>query len=514
MNIKSILNSYLNKVKTMPKEDTIELRHVRGVIGEKTDLPRVNPGASLSGKIGSMLLKQSGVPELAYLFGSSNQNKDITLEAGESDIVSMASDGTSLYVGTNTTPGIIVKIDIDTFTRVGAITLNANENNIYSLWLDSTYLYAGAYNTVGAPVFSRIVRIRLSDFTRVDALILTEHFLNELTSDGTFLYGATLDNVVAKVNIDSFTEVDTLATSGSDLICDGPFLYVAAGAVPETIRKIDLSTFTVLSTITFAAGEDTAGKLFKHGKYLYVGLNISPGKVIKVDLDTFTEASTVTFNAGENLVSSLFSDGPFLYAGMRTSPGQLVMINLGVFARESAFAFDAGYNTINCMWTDSTYVYIGFGTNPGRIARRYILPSVDLYQRKIDLIDEQTHSGKYYITPAAAAGILLTSSAVAWTKGSYSEIVASSGYSTIWLTGIVLNSMPISVEMEVDIATGAAGSESVIATVAHIQDSGSRAMEYTLSPPIKVAAGTRLSGRVAKATAAAGTLRVKLRYKD
>src|SRR2546428_7771099 len=73
------------------------------------------------------------------------------------------------YFGTETSPGIVVKVRLADFTRVGALTLNPGEDLLSSAVIDST----GGYAYFGTDTFPGIiVKVRLSDFTRVGALTL------------------------------------------------------------------------------------------------------------------------------------------------------------------------------------------------------------------------------------------------------------------------------------------------------------------------------------------------------
>jgi len=44
---------------------------------------------------------------------------------------------------TYTSPGIVVKVDLTTFTRVGAVTLNTGEENLASAVVSGNYAYFG-----------------------------------------------------------------------------------------------------------------------------------------------------------------------------------------------------------------------------------------------------------------------------------------------------------------------------------------------------------------------------------
>ncbi len=325
----------------MPKEETIELKHIRNVIGEKEDLPKQNPRASLSSRIHTLLLRTIGVPQLTHLYGALGLNKTLTLATGEDSIVSLFSDGTYLYAGSYTIPGKVVKIDLSTFTAVSTLTLTAGEDSIVSLFSDGTYLYAGSYTI--------------------------------------------------------------------------------------------------------------------------------PGKVVKIDLSTFTAVSTLTLTAGEDSIVSLFSDGTYLYAGSYTIPGKIV--------------------------------------------RRYIIPTSDLHKRKIDVIDEQTHTGVYSLYPTLSDGVLVTSGIGVYVMGAYVEIVPAGTIKTaFYITSIFINRVSGNAGFEVEVATGAAASESKIATVFVRMDNLARSNECILPIPIKVASNTRISAMMADSTGGL-TARIRIHYK-
>jgi len=104
------------------------------------------------------------------------EDASIPLAAGEGWIYGMASDGTYLYLGLGTAapnPGIIVRVDLATFTRVDALTLPitlpwaAAERDPWSLFVYNNYLWALCESWP-----ANIVKIDLATFTRVDALQL------------------------------------------------------------------------------------------------------------------------------------------------------------------------------------------------------------------------------------------------------------------------------------------------------------------------------------------------------
>jgi ethanolamine utilization microcompartment shell protein EutS len=78
------------------------------------------------------------------------------------------------YFGTDTDPGMVVKVRLSDLTRVGVLTLTTGEDYLYSAVIDAAngFAYFGTATYPGPDV---VVKVRLSDFTRVGALTLTEY---------------------------------------------------------------------------------------------------------------------------------------------------------------------------------------------------------------------------------------------------------------------------------------------------------------------------------------------------
>ncbi|MBK8794181.1 MAG: hypothetical protein IPN59_13925, partial [Holophaga sp.] len=73
------------------------------------------------------------------------------------------------YYGTRTATGVIVKVRLSDFTRVGQLYLNPNENYLSAAAID----VAGGFAYFGTGTFSgTVVKVRLSDLTRVGAISL------------------------------------------------------------------------------------------------------------------------------------------------------------------------------------------------------------------------------------------------------------------------------------------------------------------------------------------------------
>lgn len=116
---------------------------------------------------------------------------------------------------------------------------------------------------------------------------------------------------------------------------------------------------------------------------------------------------------------------------------------------------------------------------------------------------------RQYTAPSAADAVSITPAAVAWTNSAYGTLLASTPAACV-LTGVTVytthgTSSSVAYDFEVDIATGAAGAEVVIATVrgynklSFATGNTGPTHAYVLPIPIdNIAAGVRLSARLRK----------------
>jgi len=389
----------------MANESTNQVQKLESVVGKKSDLPSLISKSSISSRLRSLVVKAFGVPQLIHLYGALGLNKTLTLAVGETLIRALFSDGNYLYAVCGTAPGIVVKIDLNTFTRVSSITFSPGEDTTTTIFSDGVYLYIGCSTDPGIP--GKIIKIDISTFTYVSTLTLAagEDTIDSMFSDGTYLYVGctTIPGKIVKVSLDTFTSVATLTLAvGENLVdsmfSDGNYLYVGSNTSPGKIIKIDLSSFSTIATLTLPVGNASVSSLFSDGTYLYASLRMNPGRIVKIDLYTFTVIGTIILSAGENSVESLFSDGTYLYAGCQTDPGEIVTIDLSTFTKIVTITLPVGENSVGSLFSDGPYLYIGLILgNPGKIIRRYIIPSNDRHQRKIDLM-------KDFLTPGDTPG--------------------------------------------------------------------------------------------------------------
>jgi hypothetical protein len=286
-----------------------------------------------------------------------------------------------IYTGTK-----IVKVNLSTFTRIGALTLNNGESPIVSAEIDTANGFA-YFCTDTIP--GKVVKVNLSGFTRVGALTLNAGedrlFAPVIDLTNGFLYVGTdtSPSKVVKINLSTFTHAGALPlqfTGERNLYCAAidtanGFAYFSTDSSPANVVKVNLSTFTRVGAITLSAGEDNlrSAVIDAGNGFAYFGTGTSPGKVVKVNLSTFTRVGALTLNAGEDGLTSAVIDvaNGFAYFGTSTSPGIVVKVDLSSFTRVGALTLNASeFNLYSAVIdTANGFAYFGTTSSPGIIVK-------------------------------------------------------------------------------------------------------------------------------------------------
>lgn len=226
-----------------------------------------------------------------------------------------------LYLGHHGCPASITKVDLDTFTEDGFITLLASDGNNISVLHspDGEYMYVGFLYAATAPYppdwTSKIVKIRLSDFTRFDVLALppaekdTFHHMSGMHSDDTYLYTCNeplYGGRIARVLLSNFTFVDKMVLSGDEAYCRDIIHYLGNlyVATDPGLVKITASTMTRVGRVDAVYGW-YCWNVTLSGSYLYFidygdpYWEEEPDRVIKVTLSTFTLHSVLEFSLAD-----------------------------------------------------------------------------------------------------------------------------------------------------------------------------------------------------------------------
>ena len=139
------------------------------------------------------------------------------------------------------------------------------------------------------------------------------------------------------------------------------YIYGGTQTLPSQVIKFSVGTMEPVANITLLEddGYTQESCVIVVGDYLYLGNWKSPGpaRIVKVDLTTFTKISTLMLDSGDTAVWDLASDGTYLYAACSTA--RLVRINLTDFTRVDHLALNA---TAYALHYENGYVYAGISS--------------------------------------------------------------------------------------------------------------------------------------------------------
>jgi len=270
----------------------------------------------------------------------------LTLTGDGGGGVSMAVDPAELYayVGTGASPAKIVKVRLSDMSRIDAIELATGENNAAALAIDDAgeYLYACCYTTA-----AKIVKIRLSDFTAIGTLTLE-----------------TGENLASCAAWDSVTQ----------------HLYVglAPVGVAGIIAKIGPGTTTPtrVAVLTLSSGDNYpySMALDSAAGYGYWGCFTSPGRIVKVALaGNMTRTAALDLTAGENSIRGMAADVTrgYLYAGCWLSAIKVAKVAISSFTESAVLTLSAGENETRFLAIDEVngHLFVGCNLSPGKIVK-------------------------------------------------------------------------------------------------------------------------------------------------
>ncbi len=274
--------------------------------------------------------------------------------------------GTYAYFGNDNAPGQVVKVDLSTFQIAGVLTLLhdappavTGEDNLTSAVIDPAgrYAYFGTTDSLSdtTRTAGRVVKVDLASFTRVGAVTLApgETWLQSAVMDplGRYAYfgaagvGSTAGSIV-RIDLATFQRAGAVGLDGAEenrptsAVIDrqGAYAYFSTlgGTSAARIVKIDLDTLLRVSVLAptkaLESARGTPGALDPAGRYAYFGMSQpgvprptnpfspgpSPSVVARIDLATFQHVYSVPLPAGDfgQLASAVIDpQGRFAYFG-------------------------------------------------------------------------------------------------------------------------------------------------------------------------------------------------------
>jgi hypothetical protein len=279
------------------------------------------------------------------------------------------SDG-YLYIGDFTAPGQIDKVRLSDFTEMTLLSL-PGYNGAGSIVIDETGIDHYAYVGMGN---GRVFKVNLTTYD-VDASAGADINLYSATIDTAngFAYFVSYNSVcvVDKFSLSSFGFVTSVTFDGAEGNCRTSAIDLANGYlyVPtETSKvvKVDLSTFSRIGFVATTPQFLNSIVIDPAGDFAYVGDDSSnPGKIVKIDLSSFTVTTTMTLNAiGERRLEGAVMDsaGDYAYFGVAFTPSMIIKIQLSDFTENDVLMFDPGERSIQgaaAIDTAGGFAYFG-----------------------------------------------------------------------------------------------------------------------------------------------------------
>jgi hypothetical protein len=324
----------------------------------------------------------------------------IQLPKGESFLKSAVVDPAGDYAYFGGSSGKVVKVDLDTFQRVGAITLlgpDGSRARLRAAVIDPAgrfAYFAGDNWSAGTNV---VVRVDLEAFTQTAVLVLDpdEVPIQSAVIDpaGDYAYFGTAgfeDGKIVKVDLASFTRVGAIDLQIGDqelgepsaAVMDpaGRYAYFAtSGGFTGRVLKVDLAAFQVADVMALASPEESepvSAVIDPAGDFAYVGAR--GNRIVKVDLGSFRRVAAITLPSGESIhdgTAVMDPAGHFAYfgtyAGRHVSgevgyPPGVVKIDLRTFARAHHITPepDLDVDNLGSAVIDPAGNYAYFGTDP------------------------------------------------------------------------------------------------------------------------------------------------------
>lgn len=300
------------------------------------------------------------------------------LSAGENQARAIVEDDDYIYVGLNTVPGKIVRIEKDNFDRSETKTLAQGEDRVTSLVVDDDYIFIGLETTPG-----RVVRLSKSDFTTTRTVLLSggQSRVRALDQDEQYVY-AGLDTSPGQIvrihkrelGVQSYS-LGEAGPGVRSLVSDGSLIYAVLGTSPARVVRLDKESGQVDSS-NLAPEEDSAHWMIQDEDFLYISLATRPGRMVRVSKQTFASSSRV-LPSWDSRLRAITQDERYVYLGTQTSPASIIRMDKQTLAMET-LRLSTHQNEAFAITAQSEYLYVALNTEPARIVRL----SKDAFQRE------------------------------------------------------------------------------------------------------------------------------------
>jgi hypothetical protein len=277
-----------------------------------TSYPVIIPGVSK--------VRLSDLTEVAY----SPFNRNLLLHVGLGYVYAAVIDEANdfAYFGTDTNPGVVVKVRLSDLSVIGYLTFQPGEGGIRTAVIDTAngFAYFGINVNPGI-----LVKVRLSDFTEVASLTTSLENIQSSVIDSTRGFAYFSDGVsIVRVQLSDFTENGAISEGGAIAAAIDPQAgYAYFG---DRVRLADFTLDGALPQFNIGVGSAVIDPVRGYAYFGSIGTSNGQGEIIQVRLDNLSIGDVLHFPYSDFWSAVIDPAGGFAYF----INGNVLKINISV----------------------------------------------------------------------------------------------------------------------------------------------------------------------------------------
>ena len=253
---------------------------------------------------------------------------NFTAPTGHNKVHALAYDGTYIYAGYNTSPGVVDQIIPSTMALSKTFTAPTGHNKVHALAYDGTYIYA-AYGA-----------------------------------------GEVVDQIIPSMMILNKTSA-TLQGNCASLAYDGTYIYAGLSLSPGVVQQIIPSTLAI--GITFNMISDYANAIALLNGRLYAGSGLNTYGPAVVECFDVTSGASICLGQTNGNLGHIYAVIPihdFVFVGgMDNIIIAYDPTTLSILAYRGPNDILGNFGSILSFAFDGTYLYTGLSQSPGIVGQ-------------------------------------------------------------------------------------------------------------------------------------------------
>jgi len=376
--------------------------------------------------------------------------------------------GTHVWFGTFADPGMVLKVELDSFALVNILTLEEGERQLCSVAMDSSGLFA-FFGTAPETSLASIVQVNLETMERVSAVQLPDGSTvsgvvvdadTDMAYFNTYYFPFAVHKLNLSVGVPSMAErllgaLHLAPGEGEGWLSagvtyqppdgSGPFAFFVSALSPGFVIKVRVSDMARVDSVILPSGEENlqCAAVDSRTGIAYFGSGDTPAVVVQVDLrePRLRRLSSLRIpdGVGKLRFAVIQPSGQYLLLGAAAIPSVVVRIRLSDFSLSgNATLDDSGGGVVSCGTFNAAgdLLYIGMRSAPSRLI---ILRAADMAQ----LATASFAPGVDYVRSVVAAPNLLLWGTGTWpgrivaTEVPTESVLSISALSTIDLSSVL-----------------------------------------------------------------------------